>query len=435
LIMESLSIAVAGLVVVLGLMAIGMPIGCAMLAVGFGGIMVLGSFEQALNALVSHSYYAISSYVFVVLPLFILMGHWALYGGLSRNLYDFTHKWLGHLPGGLALATVAGCGGFGAVTGSSLATAATMGKVAIPEMERFGYDSKLSSGVVAASGTLGILIPPSGIGIIYAYITGLSVAKVLMAGLLPGILSAVIYGIMIIVRVSKKPELGPPAIRIPWRERLASIKGLSGVLLLVVVVLGGIYSGLVTVTEAGAVGTFLCLIIAIISKGMSWPRLKTSLTETAETAAMIFLIIVGATLFTLFVALSGLPSYLSNWLVALPLPPLATLLLILVAYIPMGMFLDTIATILLTVPIVFPTLLALGYDGVWFGVILIKTAELALITPPIGMNVYVVRSIAPHIQLQNIFLGIMPFALMDIVTIAILVAFPQISLWLPSTMG
>ena len=342
---------------------------------------------------------------------------------------------VGHLPGGLAVATVLGCAGFAACTGASTASAAIMGKVAIPEMEKYGYHPRLAAGVVAASGTLASLIPPSVILIIYGIITEESIGTLLIAGFIPGIVSAFIYGSMIYARVKISPELGKPQPPVPWTGRIKALKGTWGVLVLITLIIGGIYTGVFTPTEAGGAGAFGAFLMALAMRRLTFARLKESLLETGRSTIMIFMIITGVLIFVRFLALTTLPLTFTEFIIGLPFNRYVILCLILSLYIFLGMFLDAIGMLMLTVPVVFPAVTGLGFDPIWFGIILVKMCEICLITPPVGLNCYIVRSVAPHIPLEEIFRGIFPFLAMDILTVTLFIVFPWIITWLPSTMG
>jgi tripartite ATP-independent transporter DctM subunit len=366
--------------------------------------------------------------------MFIIMGYFALYAGLTKGMFHAARQWVGHLPGGLAIATVLGCTGFAAASGSSTATAAVMGRVAIPEMKAYGYHPRLAAGVVAAAGTLASLIPPSVILVIYAIIVEQSVGALLLAGFLPGLVSALIYVAMIYVRVRLRPTLGSQAPRASWGERFVSLRGVGGILFLVALVLGGLYGGVFTPTEAGGVGAFGALLLAVLSRGLTWERLWEALLETGRTTVMIFFLIVGVLIFVRFLAFSGLPKQFMATAMQTAAPPVVVLIVILLVYVVLGMFMDAIGLLMLTLPLVFPVVTALGYDPIWFGIIVVKMAEMCLITPPIGLNCYVVAGVDPEVPLSEIFRGILPFFVMDVLTVATLIAFPQIVLLLPRTM-
>lgn len=427
-------IGLLGLLVLFLLLAFGVPIAWSLGIAGFLGLLALWPIDVALSSLFQLAWGKAGSYSLCVIPMFIFMGVLAFEAGVAANVYEVGFKWFGRLPGGLAITTVFACASFAAVTGSSIAAAATIGKVAIPEMRRYGYDTKLAVGSVAASGTLGVLIPPSIILVVYGILTELSIGKLLIAGILPGLLSALIYMGMIVIRVKLNPSLGAPARPFSWGERLRCLSKMFGVLFIFVIVIGGIYLGITTPTESGALGCLLAAILLLIKAKDRGKAFLRAIWETVNTIGMIFAIIIGVTFFVAFISLSRIPTIAAGFLVALPLPNLAILLLLLLLFIPLGMFLDPLGIIFITMPIVFPAILALGYDGIWFGIIVTKLIEVGLITPPVGLNVFVIKGVAPDVELEDIYRGITWFLVMDILTIAILVAFPQISLWLPSTM-
>ena len=432
--MDPLLMGLLGLAAIGVLVLLGMRIAFAAALVGFVGLWSLKNLAIAGKALGFLPHGIIAHYSFSVVPLFIIMGYYAFYAGLTDDIFSTARKWLGHLSGGLAIATVFACAGFAACTGASVASAAIMGRVAIPEMRKYGYHSRLAAGVVAASGTLASLIPPSVVLVIYGIITEQSIGVLLVAGFIPGMVSAFIYAGMIYVRVKISPELGQVQPRVSWKERFYSLKGTGGILILVVLIIGGIYTGVFTPTEAGGAGAFGALILALAMRRLTISKFKESLLETGQTTIMVFSIVVGILIFVRFLALTGLPSTFAEFVLRLPFPPLIVLCMILSIYVFLGMFLDAIGMMLLTLPIVFPAVVALGYDPIWFGVILVKMCEICLITPPVGLNCYVVSSVAPDIPLEEIFKGIAPFLVMDILTVALFIVFPQIVTFLPSHM-
>ena len=410
-----------------------MPIGFAMALVGFGGVSYLIGVKPALASLGFIPYTTAINYTLSVLPLFLLMGQFAFFSGLSRDAYYAAHRWLGHLPGGLAMATIGGCAAFAAVSGSSLATAATMGVTALPEMRKYNYDPKLATGSIAAGGTLGILIPPSVAMVIYALLTEQSVGKLLMAGILPGILLAFLFMLTIYVMAYRNPALGPRAPSTTFMEKLLALKGAWGITLLFLLVMGGIYMGWFTPTEAAAVGALGSLIFVLKKRENTQKNIFESLRESGRVTAMIFAIVIGAMVYNQFLALTQLPFQLADWVEGLPLPRHGVLVVILILYIFLGMVMDTLAMILLTVPIIFPVVETLGFDLIWFGVIVVIMMEQALITPPIGMNVFVLAGVAEDVPMYTVFRGIVPFLIAMLIGLALIVAFPQIALILPNT--
>ena len=433
--MEPLTWGFIGLGVLFVLIVLGMRIAFATALLGFGGLWIMKDMNVAGNVVGFLVHGIVAHYSFSVIPLFIIMGYYAYYAGLTDDIFWTARHWVGHYPGGLAMSTVLGCAAFAACTGASTASAAIMGKVAIPEMEKYGYHPRLAAGVVAASGTLASLIPPSVILVIYGIITEESIGTLLIAGFIPGVVSAAIYGTMIYVRVKISPELGKPQPRETWLARFKSLRGTWGVIVLIVLIIGGIYSGIFTPTEAGGAGAFGAFLMALGMRRLTLARLKESLLETGRSTIMIFMIITGVLIFVRFLALTTLPSTFTEFIIALPVNRYIILCLVLSLYVFLGMFLDAIGMLMLTVPVVFPAVTGLGFDPIWFGIILVKMCEICLITPPVGLNCYIVRSVAPHIRLEEIFRGIFPFLAMDILTVSLFIIFPSIITWLPSTMG
>ena len=412
----------------------GMPIGFSFAIAGFIGFIAIRNFGQALGLLGLVPYSWASGYMLIVIPLFVLMGQFAFHSGISRDLYNTGYKWVGEQPGGLALATQLACTGFAACSGSSLASAATMGVVAIPEMKRFHYNPRLATACVAAGGTLGILIPPSIIFIVYGLITETSIGKLFIAGIVPGLLLSIVFLALILVMCRRNESLGPRGPHFPWREKIRSLSGIWGMLALFILVIGGIYSGIFTPNEAAAIGAFGALIITAIRRQLSWENFVAALKGTVQTTAMIFMIVIGAQIFNSFLALSGVPAMIAGWITGLPLPRYATLSVILVLYIPLGMVMDALPMILLTLPTIFPVVVGLGFDPIHFGVLVTLMCELANISPPMGMNLYIVKGVAPEVPIEKIVLGVLPFAAAMIGFIAVLTVFPGISLYLPGLM-
>lgn len=424
-----------GFAAVLALIGLRVPVAVAMGITGVVGLWILNGFDTAWFLLGNQPFEAVFPYGLSVVPLFIAMGIFAARAGLSRTLYEGVYAFIGHWRGGLAMATIGACAAFGAICGSSLATAATMAKVAMPEMRRRGYDDRLASASVAAGGTLGILIPPSLIMIIYALLTEQSIGALFAAALLPGLLGTALYMAAIAVQVARRPELGPAGDRLSWSQRLRAVLRVWDVTLLFVVVIGGIYAGVFSPTEAAAVGAFGALLFAALRRQLDRPALTQALTETATTSGMIFLIMIGATLFNSFIEATALPQTLVGHLNSLALPPLGVMLLLLVFYLILGCFMDSLSMVLLTVPVVVPIILAQGYDPVWFGIVLVTVVEVGLITPPIGMNLFVIQGTTPGLALSTVARGILPFVLADALRIVFLLAFPALCLWLPKALG
>ncbi|WP_306030835.1 TRAP transporter large permease [Stappia sp. MMSF_3263] len=423
-----------GLVILVVVMFAGVPIAVAMAAVGGLGLTMILGFTPAMAIVGQTTFDTGLSYSLSVVPLFVLMGNLVTRAGLSDELYAACHAWLGHRRGGLAMATAVACGGFSAVCGSSLATAATMGKVALPQMRRYKYDDGLASGVIAAGGTLGILIPPSVILVLYGVTAQQDIARLFIAGIVPGILG--ILGYMAAVRLVcwYRPQAGPPAERLPYRERFRALSGVAGITALFVLVIGGIYAGIFTATEAAGIGASGAFVIALFRRRLTWATLLETLSDTAATTTMMFMVLIGALIFSNFVNIAGLPAALSGMANASDLPAWAILLAVLGVYLCLGMVLESLSMVLLTVPIFAPMMAALGYDLVWFGIVVVVVTEISLITPPVGLNVFVLKTVMPDVPLGRIFRGIVPFILADIVRLAVIVAFPALVLALPNLM-
>ena len=420
----------------LALLAVRLPIGFAMLLVGFLGFGFVLGFDGATKILPRIVYEQTANYPLIILPLFLLTGALALRSGVAQSAFDLAHRWLGQFRGGMAIATVGACALFGACSGSSIATSLTVGRISLPEMKRFGHSDALSTGTIAAAGTLGMLIPPSGMLVLYAILTEQSVGRLFIAGLIPGLLSAVIYMGGIYAYVLVNPQEAPTVVSsFSWRERFRAVYKAWGVFALVLTIIGGIYSGVVTVTEAAGAG-------AVVAFGMlmlvpnRWANIQHSFFEGARTTATIFLLLLGAFVFGRFIAITGVAANMAEAITAWPLGPYGTLIVILAFYIPLGMFLDPTSMLVITLPVVLPTVVALGFDPIWFGIIFVKISELGNITPPMGLHVFVIKGIAPpSVRIQDIFKGCSVFILLDILTIGLLVAFPGLVMWLPNTMS
>lgn len=417
------------------LIAAGMPIGFAMGLSAFLGTLLLIDAQAALSLLGQTAYETGLTYNLSVLPMFVLMGFIAGKAGLSEALYRACNTWLGHRRGGLALATIGGCGAFAAICGSSLATAATMAQIALPEMRRYGYDDRLATGALAAGGTIGILIPPSVLLVIYGLLTETSISALFLAGIVPGILTVLAFMATVSVMTRIDPKLGPRGERASGRQKLLALRDVWGTAALFLLVIGGLYAGIFSPTEAASIGAIGALALGILNGQLKPGLLGSSLMETVKTTAMIFTILIGAILFNNFLILAGVPDLVSSWISELPLGRMAILVVILLMYLFLGCVLDSLAMVLLTIPIVFPIIKALGFDPIWFGIIVVMVVELGLITPPIGMNVFVIKAIARDVPLEKVFRGALPFVAAQVLLIAILVAFPEIALWLPSTMS
>lgn len=423
-----------GIIAFFALLILRMPIAYAMALVGFAGFSLLVSPTAAFSMVAKETYLTFSSYSLSVIAMFVWMGFLAFYSGIGSRLYVFAYKLIGHYPAGLAIATQAACAVFGAICGSNTATAATMGAIALPEMKKYKYDLSLATASVAAGGVLGVLIPPSVIMIVYGMATEQSVGKLFMAGIVPGLLLMLLYMGAIFILASRQPDIGPAGPKADWWERISALKGgLGEVLIVFSLSIGGLFAGWFTPTEAGAVGAAGVLAVALVKKRLSWEGLKKSLFDATRTTAMIMLMVAGAVIFGRFMAISRVPFELANWAGALPLPPFAIMAIILLIYLILGCFIDALALVLLTIPIFFPVAVTtLGYDPIWFGVIIVMVVAMGVITPPVGMNVYVIKGVAPDIPLEVIFKGIWPFLLALFICLAILIAIPQIATFLPN---
>ncbi|OGO23926.1 MAG: C4-dicarboxylate ABC transporter permease [Chloroflexi bacterium RBG_16_50_9] len=432
--MSPSTIAIIGIVLLIILFLLRMPVAYVMALIGFLGFAYASSVEGALRILAKDFWAMFSSYSLTVVPMFVFMGAIAFYSGMSGRLYDTAYKFLGRYRGGLALATIVACAGFGAMCGSTNAGAAAMGKVTLPEMRRYNYDPSLATACVASAGSLAILIPPSTVFIIYGILTQESIGKLFAAGILPGLLLTALFALTIYIICWINPRLAPAGARFTWKERLASLSGVTEMFLLFALVMGGLFIGWFTPTEAGAVGAAGALIIALVRRTLSWQGFLNSLADTTRITAMVFLIVTAATVFGHFMSVTRVPFELSGWVGGLPLSPNVIMGLIIFAYLIGGCFMDSLALITLTVPILFPVVLLLGFDPIWFGVIIVLVAEMGVITPPVGINVYVIKGVAPDVPLETIFKGIFPFLAAIIVCGIIMLFFPQIALFLPGFM-
>lgn len=428
------AIGILGLLLFFGLLVLRMPVAMSMLVTGFAGIAALNGLPAAFATLSGEAFEIASYLELSVVPLFIFMGNLAGISGMSRDLYDAAYAWAGHRRGGLAAATILGCAGFAALCGSSLAAAVTMGGVALPEMKRFGYDDRLATGCVAAGGTLGYLIPPSSGFVIYAVLTEQSIGQLFIAGVLPGLLLTALFLAAIAVVTRRRPELGPPGPRADRARRLATLRRSGTFAAIVLVTIGGIYGGVMTPVEASGVGAALTLGVAAARRALTREKFRLVVLHTLRTTALTFMILIGAHVFIPFMALSQIPETLAAHLTRLPVGPPGILLVILAAYVLLGTFLEGIAMLVLTLPVVFPVIVQLGYDPVWFGVMVVIVLEMGLISPPVGVNVFVVKAAAPDVPLNAIFQGIWPFWWAMLLCLALLTAFPQIALFLPQRM-
>ena len=431
--MDEFQIGIVGSAVLIGLVLIGVRVVYACALVGLLGLVTIIGWTGGAGNAGMIPYAKGTLYPLSVLPMFILIGFLAYHAGMTQSLFDAARKCFGWVPGGLAVATVFATAGFAAVSGASTATAAVFSRVAIPEMLKYGYSQRLAAGVVAAGGTLASLIPPSAILVIYAIIVEESIGRLLVAGFIPGIVSAIIYAALIIFMAARNPELGPPVKGFTWNDRLKSLPGTLPVVFVIFIIFFSMYTGTATPTEAGALGSMVVFIMALVG-GMKWPTLKDALLETARLTVMIFSLVWGVLIFVRFMGFAELPAVFAEWVVALPFPPVVTMICILMFYVILGMFMDAIGMLLLTLPVVYPAVIGLGYDPIWFGIVVVKMCEVCLITPPIGLNCYVVAGVRPDIPLQEVFRGIGPFFIADVITLGVFLAFPEVITWLPDLM-
>ena len=430
--MTPVQIGILGCVLLFIMLASGMPVAFVMAVVGFVGFAIVVSPSAALSLVTIDLYDTFSSYSLTVIPLFVFMGQIAFHAGISRRLFNTAYHWLGPLPGGLAMATVGACTAFGAICGSGPATAATMASVALPEMKRYNYSMELGCGAVAAGGSLGMLIPPSVVFIVYAIMTEQSVGKLFIAGIVPGLLIATLFCLTIYLNCRLHPHLGPAGPSLSWSKKFASLSGVAETLILFVLVMGGMFMGYFTPTEAAAIGAAGSLIIALFKKQLTWKTIRRSLQQTIRTSCMVMIIVAGAVIFGHFLAVTRIPFELASWLAGLPLPGWVIMGIIIMFYLVVGCFVDALALILLTIPIFYPVVTGLNYNPIWFGVIIVVVTQMGVISPPVGICVYVVNGIARDVPLQTIFKGALPFLAALILAAIILVAFPQLSLFLPS---
>lgn len=430
--MSVTTIGLIGIISLVLLLFSKMPVGFVMAFLGVVGFSYVKGINAGLNLLAKDFFDTFSGYDLTVIPLFIFMGQIAFHSGISKRLYDAVYVFMGHYRGGLAIATIGACAAFSTVSGSTNATAATMAMITLPEMRRYKYDMALATGTVAAGGSLGILIPPSVIFIIYGILTEQSIGKLFAAGILPGILLAALFVLTIYLVVWRNPELAPQGTRATFFQRVVSLSGIIEALIIFALVMGGLFKGVFTPTEAAAVGAFLTLMIAVIRRQLSWAHLMQSLSETTKISCMVMTIVAGAVVFGHFMAITRIPFALANWVGALALPKYAVMSVIILMYMAGGCFMDSLAMIMLTIPIFYPVVMDLGFDPIWFGVIIVLVTEMGVVTPPVGVNVYVVHGIAKDVPLETIFKGAFPFMLALFTCIAILLAFPQIATFLPS---
>jgi tripartite ATP-independent transporter DctM subunit len=423
-----------GLLAMLILAFARVPLAIAMGLVGFAGLWWMRGLNPALASVTSTVYEAGFEYTLSVVPLFILMGNFVTRAGMSRELYRAAFTLVGHFRGGLAMATVMACAGFGSVCGSSIATAATMTKVAYPSMKDHGYSGQLAAGAIAAGGTLGILIPPSTILVIYGLVTETSIGKLFAAGMIPGLLAVVMMCLTISFLTWRDPSSGPAAERSSWAERMDAMKDVWAVAVLFVIVMGGIYGGVFTTTEGAGIGAFGAFIIALLRQSLNWSVTLDILIESARTTGMLFMILVGALVFANFVNFTTLPTDLKNLVSTHNISPVAVMIAICAIYVVLGAAMEELSMVLLTLPVFFPLVVSLGFDPVWFGIIIVLVVMIGLISPPVGMNMFVVRNMLPELSTATIFKGVLPFVYTLVAVLALMVAFPQIALFLPQTL-
>jgi tripartite ATP-independent transporter DctM subunit len=431
--MDPFLIGVIGIGILILLLFSKMPIGAGMAIVGFLGFAAVVGFEPALGVLRTVPYTTFSEQSLSVIPLFLLMGAFAFNSGMSEDLFNAVYKWLGHFRGGVAMATIVACACFAAISGSSLATAATLGAIALPEMKKYKYQDALATGAVAAGGSVGILIPPSVILILYGIITEQSIGKLFLAGIIPGLMEAGFYIITVYYMTSLDPKRGPRGPKTTFKEKVGSLKSAWEVMLLFIVVIGGIYKGIFTPTEAAGIGAFGTFFFALLRKRLTWGSFKLSLTDTIQTTGMLFLIILGAMIFGYFLSVTRLPMEFASVVSDLPVNRYVVLVIILVITLLLGCIMDSMAIVLLTIPVFYPLIQQLGFEPIWFGILVVRVTEMGLITPPVGLNVFIIKGIS-GVPIRTIFKGIFPFLMADLVQVIVLLSFPQITMFLPNLM-
>jgi len=429
------TIGLIGIALLFILIFLRVPVGFAMAAVGFVGFGCTVSFQASMSMMVKDVFSIFGSYSLTVIPLFVLMGQLAYHSGISKRLFNAAYRFIGHWSGGLAIATVGACAAFSAICGSTNATAATMGAATLPEMKRYNYQPDLATGVVAAGGSLGILIPPSVIFIVYGIETEQSIGRLFMAGIGPGLFLTLLFILAIVIWTRLRPELGPKGPKFSLRERFASLSGLIETLLLFILIMGGLFLGIFTPTEAGAIGAFGTLVLALAGRNLTMQGFMTAVFETTRISCMILMIVAGATIFGHFLAVTRIPFDIAQGVSEIQLPRYAIMLIIIAVYLVGGCVIDSLALIMLTIPIFYPVILFLEYDPVWFGVIIVLVTQIGVITPPVGINVYVVSGVARDVPLDVIFKGVLPFLAALIIGTLLLIPFPQIALFLPNLMG
>jgi C4-dicarboxylate transporter, DctM subunit len=422
------------IVVMIAFLLVGMPVAISMGFVGLLGFIYLTSFPAGLGLITGLVYNTFADYGLSVIPLFVVMGSFFFYSNISKDIYDTVHDWIGHLRGGLAMATVGACAGFGAICGSSIACALAMGTVAIPEMKRFKYSASLATGAVAAGGTIGSMIPPSVAFIVYGIITEQSIGKLFLAGIIPGIMQALLFIITIYIMCRINPNVGPAGPSTSLARKMSSLKNVWVVLLLFIIVIGGLYIGIFSPTEAAGIGAFGALAFSLLKRRMTWRGIKDSLTDACKTTAMLFTILIGAYILNYFFAVSRLPSDLATIISNMEINRYLILILILFIYLVLGCVMDTMSMTLLTVPIFYPLITALGFDPIWFGVMVVWMCEMGMITPPVGLNVFIIKGVARDVPMSTIFKGVIPFVIADVIGVVLLIVIPGQATFLPNLM-
>ena len=432
--MGDILIGLIGIFTMFGLMIFRMPVGMSMMSVGFFGIWYLSGSKVASALVVTETYSVTSNYALTVVPLFILMGNISSAVGFSKSLYEAAFAWVGRFRGGLASASILGCAAFAAVSGSSVATAVTIGRVALPEMKRHGYSDSLATGSIAAGGTLGFLIPPSTGFVLYAILTEESIGKLFMAGIIPGLLLTALFIGAIAITTTRDKNAGPKGGKVSFRGRITALFKAFPLILVILISIGGIYTGIFTPVEAAGIGAIMVSILAVFSRQLSFQKVKSVLFETTKTTAMLYLIVIGANVLSPFLALTHIPFYLGEGLASLGFGAYGTLIVILIAYIILGMFMDGLSMLVISIPIVYPVIMSFGFDPIWFGVIAVIVIEMGMITPPVGINVFVVKSVAENVPMLSVFKGVLPFWFAMLLCLVLIIIFPQIALLIPDTM-
>ncbi len=432
--MDPTSAGIMSIIILIILLVIGTPVAFAMGIAGFLGFVVYSGVDTAFGVLYNLPYRTLNNWIFIVIPLFILMGNFAFYSGITTDLFRAARNWLGRVPGGLGVATVAASAGFAAATGAAMASAAAMSKIAIPEMERYGYQRKLALGTVAIGGTLAGIIPPSVGLVLYGILTDVSIAKLLIAGVLPGIMIAILLMGFVIIRVIRNSQLAPTISGVSWKERFISLKGVTGILILIFFVIGSLYLGLTTPTEAAAVGAFGAFLIVLFSRKLKRSNFTESLFDTGRTTAMIMFIFVGGIIFSRLLIITGIPQQLTSFVESSQMHRLAVLVIVTFVYLILGMFLDQGSITVITIPVIFPVMVSLGFDPIWFGVFFAVLTNLGQVTPPVGLVCFVMKGTVPNCTLGEIFSGVWPFFGVELAALAIMVAFPSIATFLPTHM-